>query len=98
MRTAEEYLEIYNNSEDKDTAIGRICGAFLQETGFEIKRIPVQYPHVPVEKIREVLVRQNEKWRKFAELVKIVRPEGYEILLQRKAPEFFSVLNGGVFQ
>ncbi len=97
MRTAEEYREIYENSENKMAAIGKIGSMFLRETALEAEKIP-GYPNVQQpEKIRMVLVRQNEKWQKFAELiVNVVRPDGYEILLQMKASDLFSLLKDGV--
>ncbi len=61
MRTAEQYLEIYERSEDKDSAIRTIAAAFLQETSFEIKRIPATAPNIPTRKVQDDLVRQNEK-------------------------------------
>ena len=103
MRTAEEYAEIYNNSEDKRKAIGRIGAMFLQETSREISQAITSTgaaitEEVPVEITRAILREQNEKWRRFAKLVGVVRPEGFEILLQRESPMLFSILTKGVCQ
>ena len=94
MYTAEEYNGIYRNSYRKEEAIRKICMLFLQETGLELGKIPVP-SDVPVQKIREVLMRQNEKWQKFAALCDMVRPDDYEILLQREASGLYSVLKDG---
>lgn len=97
MRTAEEYSKMYEYSLNKEEALRKIAGLFLLETGIEIGKIPGLVPNLPVGEVREVLLQQSEKWRRFAELSKVVRPEGYEILLQHRHPEFYSVLTKGVF-
>lgn len=101
VRTAEEYLKMYQYSYefwlDEERAVKKIAGLFLQETGMEIGKVPGLVPNMPVKEVREILRKQSEKWRKFAELSGVVRADGYELLLQRRHPEFYSVLTKGVF-
>ncbi|OGY99395.1 MAG: hypothetical protein A2945_00880 [Candidatus Liptonbacteria bacterium RIFCSPLOWO2_01_FULL_52_25] len=100
MITAEWYVQIYQNSQDKMEAIKKISGEFLRQTVAEITKIPNldQFPP-PIEEMRNVLRKQDNEWRKFAESTGAVISDGYEILLQRsKISKLYSVLKRGVFQ
>jgi hypothetical protein len=99
MRTAEEYSTIYKLSRDKMEAIGKIATMFLEETQCGILNIRGSYIPDSDPRIQSVLIQQDEKWRRFAELIGgIVKADGYEILLQARTPGFYSLLKSGVFQ
>lgn len=105
MITADWYVGLYQNSKNKDEALGKIGGDFLLQTAAELKKILIIGQVPPVEKMREILQKQEREWRRFADVVSTiegipegVNPDGYAELLRLKLPELYLVLKHGVFQ
>ena len=101
MRTAKEYAEMWKNlqkahgdsKEGLIKSVTHIANAFLQEAGREIGKIPMPASgKIPIEKHRAVLLGQDQKWRRLAELTHDLSPDGFEILLKSRAPFMYNLL------
>lgn len=90
MTTAEQYAELYASFRNKQEAVGRIAGMFLQETDLETQKISGYPDSIPIDEIKAVVMQQSKKWKEFAHLVVDgVCPSWYEKFLQEAIPDLF---------